>query len=36
MEKFRIKEEKYISGISKFFPQMLVDGDWKTLSYNMI
>ena len=35
MEKFRIKEEKYVSGKSKFFPQMFVEGDWKTLSYKI-
>jgi hypothetical protein len=36
MKKFRIKEEKYVSGKSKFFPQMFVEGDWKTLSYNVL
>jgi hypothetical protein len=36
MEKFRIKEEKYVSGKSKFFPQMFVEGEWKTLSYNIL
>jgi len=36
MEKFRIKEEKYVSGKSKFFPQMFVEDEWKTLSYNIL
>lgn len=36
MEKFRIKEEKYVSGKSKFFPQMFVEGEWKALSYNIL
>jgi hypothetical protein len=36
MEKFRIKEEKYISGKSKFFPQMFAGGDWETLSYKVL
>jgi len=33
MEKFRIKEEKYESGNSKFFPQGYFEEQWKTLSY---
>lgn len=36
MEKFRIREEKYVSGESKFFPQMFVGGDWKTISYSVL
>ena len=40
MEKFRIKEEKYKSGNSKFFPQIWSynvsnSGNWKTLTYKM-
>ena len=34
--KFRIKEEKYASGKSKFFPQMFAEGEWKTLSHRFL
>jgi hypothetical protein len=34
--KYRIKEEKYVSEKSKFFPQVLVGDDWKILSYNIM
>ena len=30
--KLRIKEEKYESGISKFFPQIYGENGWKTMN----
>ncbi len=36
MQKYRIKEEKYKSGKSKFFPQFIHDdGNWISLSMSM-
>ena len=34
--RYRIKEEKYESGIIKFLPQIEVLGDWRTLSYKIV
>lgn len=36
MEKYRIKEEKYESGRSKFFPQVLDVDLWKSISWNVL
>ena len=36
MEKYRIKEEKYESGKSKFFPQVLDVDLWKSISWNVL
>lgn len=36
MENYKIKEEKYASGKSKFFPQGYFEGQWKTLSFKSL